>query len=218
MTKEEFAALLNGREYLDEITAEEESQAKANGLLVIFGASDDLMEFRGADHDELSAYQGTIALIDGDGVLPDRNQIENDDELKYLFHRQGNAKRVDALWCKEDGYSWTFKTDVPHATFDIVEGDENYCRGIVISISDLPNNQNNLQQTAFTIADDAARKDVECFLVEMRQDYDGTRWYDVDDSMLGLERDSLNRSIEYLEQRKRIAHHPDNHNWVRVNF
>jgi hypothetical protein len=76
----------------------------------------------------------------------------------------------------------------------------------------------NLQQTAFAIADGAARKDVECFLVEMRQDDDGTRWYDLDDSMLGLDRDSLNRSIDYLKQRERIAHHPDYSNWVRVNF
>jgi len=75
-----------------------------------------------------------------------------------------------------------------------------------------------LQQTAFAIADDAARSDVEKFLVEIRQDEDGTRWYDLDDSMLGLDRDSLNRSIDYLEQRGRIAHHPDNASWVRVNF
>lgn len=76
----------------------------------------------------------------------------------------------------------------------------------------------NLQQTAFSIADDAARSDVENFLVELRQDDNGTRWYDLDDSMLGLDRDRLNRSTDYLEGRGRIAHHPDNANWVRVNF
>ena len=42
MTKEELAATLNGREYNHEITKEEEAEARENGLVVIFGASDDL--------------------------------------------------------------------------------------------------------------------------------------------------------------------------------
>lgn len=48
MTKESLAAILNGRTYGDEITKEEEAQAKAAELVVIYGASDDLVEFGGA--------------------------------------------------------------------------------------------------------------------------------------------------------------------------
>ena len=47
MTKEQLAELLNGNEYRDEMTKEQEQAAKQNNLLVLFGASDDLLEMRG---------------------------------------------------------------------------------------------------------------------------------------------------------------------------
>jgi hypothetical protein len=132
-----FAALLNGREYPFDLTAEGKAQAKAAGLVVIFGASDDLMELRGAINDEFGCHDGGTALIDGKGLLPDRDSIEDDDELKDFFARQPDAKTVEALWAAEPGYSWTYKTDVPHATFDIMEDGIVYCRGIVIDVADL---------------------------------------------------------------------------------
>lgn len=136
LTKEALAALLTGREYLSEITKEEEQHAKMAGLVVIFGASDDLMELRGAINDEFNCYAGGTALIDAKGLLPERDDIEDDGVLKDYFTRMPTAKAIDALWGTE-GYGWTYHTVVPHATFDIVEDDEKYCRGIVINIADL---------------------------------------------------------------------------------
>ena len=43
----EFANRLNGREYGQELTPAEAQRAKEAGIVVVFGASDDLMEFRG---------------------------------------------------------------------------------------------------------------------------------------------------------------------------
>lgn len=139
LSKELMAIALNGRKYGSEITKEEEAAAKAAGLVVIFGASDDLMEFRGAAHDEIGAYDGGTAFIDRLGLLPDRDSLndEGDEALKLYFARQPGAKQVDALWAAEEGYSWTFKTVVPHATFEVVEGGASYCRGIVIDLADL---------------------------------------------------------------------------------
>lgn len=136
LTKEAMAALLTGREYTEEMTADEEGAAKAAGLLVIFGGSDDLMEFRGAVHDERGAP--AVALVDAKGLLPYREDIQDDDDaIKDYFARAPLVRAVDALWCKEDGYSWTYRTEIPHATFEIVEGGEPYCRGIVIDVVDL---------------------------------------------------------------------------------
>ena len=136
LSKELLAGLLTGREYGKEMAKEEEMQAKTAGLIVIFGASDDLMEFRGFANDERGAP--TIALIDAKGLLPFREDIEHDDEaLKDYFARAPKVRAVDALWAKEEGYSWTFRTSIPHATFEIVEGGEPYCRGIVIDVADL---------------------------------------------------------------------------------
>lgn len=138
MTKEQFAARLSGREYGSEITPEEEFMAQRDGLVVVFGASDDLVEFRGDINDELDAYNGTTVKLDGLGLLPRRESIEDDVELeKYFIRKRGNLKTIEALWCAEDGYSWTFKTDIPHATFEVMEDGEHYCRGIVFDLGAL---------------------------------------------------------------------------------
>lgn len=137
MTKEDLAAQIDGREYGAELTEEESAQAKANGLVVVFGASDDLMEFRGAIYDEQGVYDGGTALIDGSGLLPEREQIEDDATLEDWVERRKTAKTIEALWAEEGDYSWTYKTSIPHATFEIVEGDDAYCRGIVFALTEV---------------------------------------------------------------------------------
>lgn len=134
MTKEELAALITGREYRSEMTGPEELQAKADGLVVVFGASDDLMEFRGAINNELGAYDGTTAYLTNKGLLT--NDCENE-ECPHFAAMKKAAATIEALWCAEDGYSWTFKTDIPHTTFEIVEDGEPYCRGIVFVLADV---------------------------------------------------------------------------------
>ena len=42
------------------------------------------------------------------------------------------------LWCSEHPFSWTYETPVPHATFDVMEDGDLFCRGLVIAVSDLP--------------------------------------------------------------------------------
>lgn len=137
MNAKELAALLDGREYGNEMTRDEELKAKAAGLVVVFGASDDLVEFRGAIRDEADCYDGGPVLVDAGGLLPERESIEDDDELRRFFARKPKARTIDTLWCNEPGYAWTYKTDIPHETFEIVEDGEPYCRGIVFSVDDL---------------------------------------------------------------------------------
>ena len=139
MTKEELAKKLNDIQYPVRIDTETIEQARLNGLVIVYGASDDLMEFEGAVSDEVGCYDGGEALIDREGLLPDRESIEEDDELKDFFERKDNARLIEALWCKEEGYSWTYKTIIPHATFDVKEDDETYCRGMVFVLDDVEN-------------------------------------------------------------------------------
>lgn len=137
MDKEALAKKLNNIEYPVRIDTETIEQAKADGLVIVYGASDDLMEFAGAIHDEVGCYDGGKALIDKEGLLPDRENIEDDDELEDFFQRKNNARTIEALWCKEEGYSWTYKTDIPHANFEVKEDDETYCKGIIFSLNDV---------------------------------------------------------------------------------
>ena len=138
MDAKELAAKLNGREYCREITDEEVRQAKEAGLVVVFGASDDLIEFRGAIRDEGDCYDGGTVLIDTKGVLPSWDSAsESEESAQEYFERKAKARTITALWAKEPGYSWTYKTDIPHETFEIVEDGEPYCRGIVFNIGDI---------------------------------------------------------------------------------
>lgn len=134
MTKEELAAKLNNREYREELSSREESNAKSWGLVVVYGASDDLVELRGAISDEVGVYDGGSVFLNSKGILT--NDCE-DEDCPYFEKEKEKAKVIDALWCAEGDYSWTYKTDIPHATFEIVEDGEPYCRGLVFSISDL---------------------------------------------------------------------------------
>lgn len=139
MTKEELAAKLNGIEYPAHrtITADLIQAAKDAGLVILYGSSDDLMEFDGAAREEIGCYNGGTALVDASGVLPDRDSLEEDNEIVAYINRKKAAKQIEALWCKEPGYSWTYKTDIPHATFEVMDDGEHYCRGIVFSLADL---------------------------------------------------------------------------------
>jgi len=140
MNAKQLADMLNGREYRQEITTAEARDAKEAGLVVAFGASDDLLEFRGAIEDEIGCYDGGTAIIDRKGVIPDFEDIDRDDkdEMRQYFKRENGGAKVEAAWAGEPGYSWVIKTSIPHATFEVFEDGENYCRGIVFALSDLP--------------------------------------------------------------------------------
>lgn len=145
MTKEELAGLINGRQYRDEITKEEEWIAKESGLIVIFGCSDDLLEFVGALDDEIGAYDGTDFFIATDGM---EIMVDEEEETykkakgleAYAIDRESriDVNRFSAEWCPEGtDMSWEIKTELPHAKFEIMEDGEVYGIGIVISVSDL---------------------------------------------------------------------------------
>ncbi|WP_257541108.1 hypothetical protein [Sphingobium sp. CFD-1] len=135
MTKEEAAAALDGCEYGEEGSKDLFAQMKADGLVAVFGASDDLMEFRGAIDDEVGCYGGGTAYLTRAGLL---NRICDNDDCPHERDREKVAPRIEAIWCDTEAYSWTYKTDIPHVAFDVVEGADRYCRGIVFALSDVP--------------------------------------------------------------------------------
>ncbi len=133
----EMAGKLDGREYGEEITKEEEQLAKENKLVVAFGASDDLMIFKGAIDDEISCYGVEKAYIDNGKVL--ENECL-DHECPYFEETKEQAKRITASYegdNNENGYAWQYQTDIPHETFDVLFEGKPYCKGIVFSLDDL---------------------------------------------------------------------------------
>ena len=131
MTPQELAERMNGRQYGNEITKEEVALAKASGLVVVFGYSDDGMELAGTIMDEIGAYNGTTVFLTTDGIL------ENCEEECHHYQRAlEKARPLKAIWDRE-GYSWIYEAPFPHATFDVMEDGEKYCRGIVFRLADV---------------------------------------------------------------------------------
>lgn len=133
MDIKKFAEMLNGKEYgFLQFTEEEIQIAKDNGFVIVYGESDDLMEFDGAICNEVGCFDG-----DGGKVYFNEIGVCCDEEFE-------NSRCIEALWCDDetrdkDGslITWTYKTDIPHETFMILDNGESYCRGIVFDIKDL---------------------------------------------------------------------------------
>ena len=67
MEARELAEKLNGRTYGDSFDDVLE-EAQQSGLVIVTGASDDLMEFDGAIRDEGGCFDGGRVYFDKDGV------------------------------------------------------------------------------------------------------------------------------------------------------
>lgn len=126
MTAKQLAEKMNGREYPNEITPDEEREAYCNRLVAVYGYSDDCLEFAGYIDDEVGAFEGTTVYVLGDGTVD-----------KYKL----NDNAITALWdaCTAEGEraAWVIETDIPHETFKIYEDGELFCVGIVFRMDDL---------------------------------------------------------------------------------
>lgn len=137
MTAKELAGILSGREYGGEIYPLEERNSQAAGLVVVYGYSDDNVEFRGAIDDEVGAYKGTTIHINKSGILHAPTPDCDMDECPYLKQAVKEARSIRAVWHDEGSSCWTFETGIPHETFDIYEDGELFCVGIVFALDDI---------------------------------------------------------------------------------
>lgn len=140
MTKQELAKFLDGRKYGNEITRDMAETAKSYGLVVVFGYSDDNMEFRGAINDEIGCYDGGVVHLDKDGIFAPWEWCDcydGDRPCKLIQKIREKCLTVEAVWRAPDSPAWTYKTLIPHEIFNIMEDDEVYCRGIVFCVDDL---------------------------------------------------------------------------------
>ena len=119
-----LAKELDKSEYGFDLTNEQKQYCKENEIVVVFGCSDDLMEFRGAIYDEFDCYEGGTCYLTKDGIF-----IEECD-CKYAKQAKEKCKKIEAFWCKSE-WCWEYKTDIPHETFEIWEDNEPYCKGII---------------------------------------------------------------------------------------
>lgn len=133
MTPQEAANAMTGRQYTEEEPSKGffATAAKA-GLVIVYGSSDDLIELEGIVRNEFGA-PGTIYFTKNGLVYNDCQ----DDDCPYFKAERAKATPLKSLW-DDGGFSWRYETDIPHVKFVIKEEDENYCEGIVFSLTDVP--------------------------------------------------------------------------------
>ena len=134
MNTRELAEKLDGNLIGEEISLKEAREAKNNNLVVVFGSSDDLMEFRGAIYGEVYSYGDGVAYLNENGLIENKCDEAN---CPYFNEIIKSAITIKALWCHTDGPCWTYKTKISHETFDIFEEGEPYCKGIVFLMGDI---------------------------------------------------------------------------------
>jgi len=136
MTTTEIAGYLYGAEYgRDMVPQFIIDAAKQAGIVIVHGDSDDLVRLLGAIDDEVDAYNGTEIFVTDKGLL--RNECHNPECRQYSRQKEEAAK-IKAIWNDLGDPFWEFETDIPHKTFIIVEEDEQFCRGIVFALADIP--------------------------------------------------------------------------------
>jgi len=129
----EIAEMLDNSKYPLEITEEIIALAKENNVVIVFGACDDLMEFRGAIDEEIGAYNGVFARINKNGLFDD-----HDCGCEYALAAKNACSQIRAIWNNKDRKcSWLYKTDIPHTEFTVFEGNDVFCYGIVFSLDNL---------------------------------------------------------------------------------
>jgi hypothetical protein len=148
MTKEQLAALLDGRECGDEITENLRAQAKENGLVIVSGdvsgvsdSFDDVesvVEFDGAIQDDIENCfdkGGRTILLNEHGLWG--NEC-NDEFCPYAEREMKKCKSIRSVWHDEGNPCWTFETEIPHAEFNIHDYDGRlFCVGIVFELATL---------------------------------------------------------------------------------
>lgn len=139
MTATELAAMLNGVSYGREVSELAQRIAEESGLVIIYGASDDLMEIDGAIRDEADVWNGGLVRIDRNGVHRFPDSDCDGQNCPYFRESLTRCISVQAVWYgRNEAAAWTYETSVPHAEFKIFEDNELWCVGIVFSINDIP--------------------------------------------------------------------------------
>lgn len=134
-TAERLANKLDG---CTDISKDDALLARDNGLVIVYGYSDNNIELEGAIREEIGAYDGgEVLFAKGDVLLDCDNPCEHcaNEDLKNI------AQKITAHWNK-DGYSWVMEADdsINEFLFDMRESNDDdtyFCKGLVFNIKDI---------------------------------------------------------------------------------
>jgi len=144
----EFAAMLNGRDCKPNLSPDELLLAQKRGFVVVYGDSDDRVEFDGAIRAE--GHTNPMIMDNPAGVLvltEDGELLDEESEL-YAEYIRENRNVIKVFYCIKDGLNWAFESDIPHETFLTYDGgyneeyadfDDGFARCMVFELPALKN-------------------------------------------------------------------------------
>ena len=132
LSAKQFAEILSLRDFSEGLYEIEAECAKRNGLVIVYGYSDDVIELAGAIRTSGDCFQG------GDFHL-----VKNKGCWK-LADGVGKCNNISALWYSCDAVNdcgecipWSYKTDIACEKFYVTRDGDPYCEGFVFSKNDL---------------------------------------------------------------------------------
>lgn len=128
MTSLELSTELNGRDADDKFTRYVVKISKENKLVIVTAIGRDTVFFNGAITEEFDLFKGgAIYLIK-----------EGNEYVAYTKQSdKGDRKKIEAFYESSRIFQWSFRTLIPHSTFDVKKGDKNFCKAIVFSLEDV---------------------------------------------------------------------------------
>ena len=148
LTAQEVAEKMNDCVYKNEDMFTDSKLAEAN-LVVVYGASDDLIEFRGAIVEEIDAYQGAIVYLYS---VKDKWRLITGDQIEELEDTESplldlipiediKAHYINGLFCPKGFSGWLIEAKLPNGMasypFSVLQDGDVTGRGLVIDMNTL---------------------------------------------------------------------------------
>jgi hypothetical protein len=146
------AERFSGRQYPFRLTLEEREYLQEEGIVVIFPHSDDGIVIDGAMQDSDSAFGGAELLLGINGIvgisfdgldaycaklysLKDLTGEALLDNLESFCEEARSAIKIKAIWNDEANPCWRYELEVPHETFELMEGEDVMAVCAIIDLS-----------------------------------------------------------------------------------
>lgn len=121
MNIKEWAEKLNNIEYPADEIWDMRKQFEEDGVVVVYGASDDLIEFEGAIQDEGDCYNDEVFYLNKEGLTTSYSK----NYVKVTHPHNGTVQ-------------FEYETNISNVEwFNVMEDGELYCKGFVFNINDL---------------------------------------------------------------------------------
>lgn len=133
-TLNDWVNKLYGWEYGENFPASWVKEWEETGIVVVYGYSDDLIEFEGALSEEFGSDEVRFTK---EGFIENECDDYDCPHYKRMLKEAPYYVVPNFAPGHPKNPTWTYSTNVPHQTFTMMEDDDVYCYGLIFNINDL---------------------------------------------------------------------------------